>query len=256
MSLAKRIIPCLDVDKGRVVKGKRFGDLRDIGDPVEMAIKYRDDGADEIIFLDITATIERRKTLAEIVERVASKIDIPFTVGGGIRSVDDVFELLRRGADKISINTAAFENPEIISTLADKFGSQCVVVAIDAKKTFKTKSGYEVFTHSGKVATGTDVIEWAKKVESLGAGELLLTSIDRDGTKMGYDLDLIKLVVSNVKIPVIASGGVGSLNHFYQAFKIGNADAALAASVFHYGDFTIKQVKEFLYSKGINVRLV
>ena len=256
MGLAKRIIPCLDVDKGRVVKGKRFGDLRDVGDPVEMAIKYRDDGADEIVFLDITATIEKRKTLIEIVEKVASKIDIPFTVGGGIRNVEDAFQLLRSGADKISINTAAFENPEIISTLADKFGSQCVVVAIDAKRTFNTRSGYEVFTNSGKVATETDVVEWAKKAEALGSGELLLTSIDRDGTRMGYDLDLLKLVTSSVKIPVIASGGVGSLDHFYQAFYFGNADAALAASVFHYGDFTIKQIKEFLYLKGIKVRLV
>ncbi len=256
MGLAKRIIPCLDVDKGRVVKGKRFGDLRDVGDPVEMAIKYRDDGADEIVFLDITATIEKRKTLIEVVEKVASKIDIPFTVGGGIRNVEDAFQLLRSGADKISINTAAFENPEIISTLADKFGSQCVVVAIDAKRTFNTRSGYEVFTHSGKVATETDVVEWAKKAEALGSGELLLTSIDRDGTRMGYDLDLLKLVTSSVKIPVIASGGVGSLDHFYQAFYFGNADATLAASVFHYGDFTIKQIKEFLYLKGIKVRLV
>lgn len=255
MSLAKRIIPCLDVDKGRVVKGRRFGDIRDVGDPVEMAIKYRNDGADEIVFLDITATIEKRKTLVEVVKNVAKEIDIPFTVGGGIRKIEDAFELLRSGADKVSINTAAVENPKIITELAYRFGSQCVVVAIDAKRSFQTNSSYEVYTHAGKKATGLDVLEWAKKIESLGAGEILLTSIDMDGTRMGYDINLIKLVTSQVNLPVIASGGVGSLIHFYQALKDANADAALAASVFHYGDLTVKQVKEFLYEKGIRVRL-
>ncbi len=254
MVVAKRIIPCLDVDNGRVVKGRRFGDLRDVGDPVEMALKYRNDGADELVFLDITATIENRKTLVEIVKKVAEVLDIPFTVGGGIRNIDDAHAILRNGADKISINTIAVENPHIITELAEKYGSQCVVVAIDAKRSNKTPSGFEVYTHSGKKARGIDVIKWAIKVEELGAGEILLTSIDRDGTKLGYDLELISSITSNINIPVIASGGVGSLEHIYQALTEANADAALAASIFHYGEYSIKDVKEFLMKKGVNVR--
>ncbi|MGB9728601.1 MAG: imidazole glycerol phosphate synthase subunit HisF [Thermoprotei archaeon] len=254
MAVAKRIIPCLDVDNGRVVKGRRFGDLRDVGDPVEMALKYRNDGADELVFLDITATIEKRRTLIEIVKKVAEVLDIPFTVGGGIRNIDDAHAILRNGADKISINTIAVENPYIITELAEKYGSQCVVVAIDAKRSNKTTSGFEVYTHSGKKAQGIDAIKWAIKVEELGAGEILLTSIDRDGTKLGYDLELISSVTSHVNIPVIASGGVGSLEHIYQALTKANADAALAASIFHYGEYSIKDVKEFLIKKGVNVR--
>lgn len=254
MSVAKRIIPCLDVDNGRVVKGRRFGDLRDVGDPVKMALKYRNDGADELVFLDITATIENRKTLIEVVKNVAEVLDIPFTVGGGIRSVDDAHAILRNGADKISINTIAIENPNIITELANRYGSQCVVVAIDAKRSNITPSGFEVYTHSGTRPRGIDAVEWAKKAEKLGAGEILLTSIDRDGTRLGYDLELILSVTSNVNIPVIASGGVGSLEHIYQALAKANADAALAASIFHYGEYTVKDVKEFLIKRGINVR--
>jgi cyclase len=255
MSLYKRVIPCLDVDKGRVVKGKRFGDIRDVGDPLEMALKYRDEGADELIFLDITATVERRETIINVVRKIGENIDIPFTVGGGIKSIQDVHMILRSGADKISINTAAVENPKIISTLADIYGSQCVVIAIDAKKTLKTKSGYEVYTYAGKNPTGIDVLEWAKKVELLGAGEILLTSIDKDGTKEGYDLNLIKMITANANIPVIASGGAGKLNDFYQVLKHANADAVLAASIFHYNEISILEVKKYLFEKGINVRL-
>ncbi|MEM3832539.1 MAG: imidazole glycerol phosphate synthase subunit HisF [Thermoprotei archaeon] len=254
MSVVKRIIPCLDVDNGRVVKGRRFGDLRDVGDPVKMALKYRNDGADELVFLDITATVENRKTLVELVKKIAETLDIPFTVGGGIKNMDDAHVILRNGADKISINTIAVENPNIITELADKYGSQCVVVAIDAKHSNKMPSGFEVYTHSGKRARGIDAIKWAIKVEELGAGEILLTSIDRDGTKLGYDLELISSITSNVNIPVIASGGVGSLEHIYQALTKANADAALAASIFHYNEYTIREVKEFLIKKGVKIR--
>ncbi len=254
MSVAKRIIPCLDVDNGRVVKGRRFGDLRDVGDPVEMAIKYRNDGADELVFLDITATIEGRKTLVNVVKNVASVLDIPFTVGGGIRSLEDAHIILRSGADKISINTIAVENPNIITKLANRYGSQCVVVAIDAKRSNKTESGFEVYTHGGKNPRGLDAIKWALQAEKLGAGEILLTSIDRDGTKLGYDIELTFLVASNVNIPVIASGGGGSPEHIYEVLTKGHADAALAASIFHYGEYTINDVKHFLMKKGLNVR--
>lgn len=254
MSLAKRIIPCLDVDNGRVVKGRRFGDLRDVGDPVKMALKYRNDGADELVFLDITATIEKRKILIDVVRNVAEVLDIPFTVGGGIRSIEDAHAILRSGADKISINTIAVENPEIITKLSKQYGSQCVVVAIDAKRSDKTASGFEVYTHSGKNPRGLDAVKWALQVEKLGAGEILLTSIDRDGTKLGYDLQLTSLVASNVNIPVIASGGGGSPEHIYEVLTNGHADAALAASIFHYEEYTISDVKRFLLKKGVNVR--
>jgi cyclase len=254
MGVTKRIIPCLDVDNGRVVKGRHFGDLRDIGNPVEMALKYRNDGADELVFLDITATIEKRKTLINVVRNVAEILDIPFTVGGGIRTIEDAHIILRNGADKISINTIAVENPEIITKLARQYGSQCVVVAIDAKRSNKTASGFEVYTHSGKNPRGLDVVEWALQAEKLGAGEILLTSIDRDGTKLGYDLQLTSLVASNVNIPVIASGGGGSPEHIYEVLTIGHADAALAASIFHYEEYTISDVKRFLLKKGVNVR--
>jgi cyclase len=254
MGVTKRIIPCLDVDNGRVVKGRHFGDLRDIGNPVEMALKYRNDGADELVFLDITATIEKRKTLINVVKNVAEILDIPFTVGGGIRTIEDAHIILRNGADKISINTIAVENPEIITKLARQYGSQCVVVAIDAKRSNKTASGFEVYTHGGKNPRGLDVVEWALQAEKLGAGEILLTSIDRDGTKLGYDLQLTSLVASNVNIPVIASGGGGSPEHIYEVLTIGHADAALAASIFHYEEYTISDVKRFLLKKGVNVR--
>jgi len=254
MNVAKRIIPCLDVDNGRVVKGRRFGDLRDVGDPVKMALKYRNDGADELVFLDITATIEKRKILINVVKNVAEVLDIPFTVGGGIRTIDDAHAILRSGADKISINTIAVENPEIITKLSKQYGSQCVVVAIDAKRSNKTASGFEVYTHSGKNPRGLDVVEWALQVEKLGAGEILLTSIDRDGTKLGYDLQLTSLVALNVNIPVIASGGGGSPEHIYEVLTNGHADAALAASIFHYEEYTISDVKNFLLKRGVNVR--
>ncbi|MGB9727665.1 MAG: imidazole glycerol phosphate synthase subunit HisF [Nitrososphaeria archaeon] len=255
MTVAKRIIPCLDVDNGRVVKGKHFVELKDAGDPVELAVRYRDEGADELVFLDITATVEERKTLYNVVSKVAEELDIPFTVGGGIRSVDDAYNILRNGADKISINTMAVENPEIVRELSIKYGAQCVVVAIDAKRTYRTASGFEVFTHGARVARKIDALEWAKKVEALGAGEILLTSIDRDGTKEGYDIELTSLISSNVNIPVIASGGGGTLEHIYEALTKGKADAALAASIFHFKEYTIREVKEYLKSRGVKVRI-
>jgi len=255
MTLAKRIIPCLDVDNGRVVKGRHFVELKEAGDPVELAIRYRDEGADELVFLDITATVEARKTLYDVVRRVAEVLDIPFTVGGGIRSVEDAYTILRNGADKISVNTMAVDKPEIVRELSVKYGAQCVVVAIDAKKTCRTSSGFEVFTHSARVARGVDALEWARKVEALGAGEILLTSIDRDGTKEGYDIELTSLIASNVNIPVIASGGGGTPEHIYEALTLGKADAALAASIFHYREYTVRQVKEYLKCRGVNVRL-
>ncbi len=251
--LAKRIIPCLGIDKGRVVKGTKFVDIRDAGDPVENAILYDRDKADELVFLDITASYERREILINVVKRIAEKIFIPFTVGGGLRTISDITKILRAGADKISINTQAVKTPELIKEASRKFGSQCIVVAIDAKKINTNK--WEVFIHGGRTPTGLDVIKWAKKCEKLGAGEILLTSMDKDGTKSGYDIKLLKTVSSNLKIPVIASGGAGKLYHFYEAIVEGKADAILAASLFHFREFTIPQVKKYLKRKGIDVRL-
>ena len=250
--LAKRIIPCLDVDKGRVVKGVKFLNLRDAGDPVEVAKRYEEEGADELVFLDITASAEDREIMIEVVKKVAETVFMPFTVGGGIRSVEDMRKLLEAGADKVSINTAAVKNPNLVSEGARLFGSQCIVVAIDAKR--KGES-WEVYINGGRTPTGLDVVEWAKRVESLGAGEILLTSMDRDGTKEGYDVELCKAVSEAVNIPVIASGGAGRREHFYEVFEKGKVDAALAASLFHFQELSIPELKEFLHSKGILVRL-
>jgi len=251
--LKKRIIPCLDVDKGRVVKGINFLNLKDAGDPVEQAKIYSDNGADELCFLDITASHENRSILLDKVSQTANSCLIPLTVGGGVRSLEDIQNLLRAGADKVSINTAAVLNPDFVKQSSIKFGSQCIVIAIDVKKI--NSSTWEVFTHGGRKNTGLDAIMFSKKVEKLGAGEILLTSMDRDGTKTGYDLDLIKRVSKSVSIPVIASGGVGNLDHLYQGFSIGGASAVLAASIFHYGNFSIMDAKNFLLQKGISVRL-
>jgi cyclase len=251
--ITKRIIPCLDVNKGRVVKGISFINLKDAGDPVELAAFYDQQGADEIVFLDITASHERRKTVIELASKAAEKVFIPYTIGGGINNCDDIREILKKGADKISINTAAVNNPNLIKEAANLFGSQCIVVAIDAKKI--SDSYWEVYTHGGRTPTGLNAIEWAKMVEKLGAGEILLTSMDKDGTKDGYDIELTKAVSSNVNIPVIASGGAGKLEHLRDVLKFGGADAALVASIFHYGEFTIRQAKEYLKKEGINVRL-
>mgnify|MGYP004484688747 FL=1 len=248
----KRIIPCLDVNNGRVVKGVNFVQLRDAGDPVEIAKAYDAAGADELVFLDITASCEQRDTVVDMVRRVAANVFIPFTVGGGIRTVDDFKKLLREGADKISVNSAAIDRPELISEAADKFGSQCVVVAIDAKR--REDGGWNIYKHGGRLDTGIDAIEWAKKVEALGAGEILLTSMDCDGTKAGYDLALTRAIADAVSIPVIASGGAGTLEHFYDALTEGGADAALAASLFHYKELEICQVKDYLADRGISVR--
>ena len=250
--LAKRVIPCLDVKDGRVVKGTRFLSLRDAGDPVEWAKAYDKAGADELVFLDITASHEKRKTILEVVKKTAEKVFIPLTVGGGIGNLEDIRALLNAGADKVSINTSAVRDPEFIRQASERFGSQCIVVAIDAKRRGK---GWEVFTHGGRTATGLDAIEWAKQAEKLGAGEILLTSMDRDGTKEGYDLALLRAVSGAVKIPVIASGGVGTLQHMADGFLKGKADAALAASIFHFKKFTIRQAKSFLNKKGVPVRL-
>ncbi len=250
--LAKRIIPCLDVKDGRVVKGVNFVDLRDAGDPVEIAQFYNTQGADEIVFLDITASHEKRKTIVDIVEQTARKVFMPLTVGGGISDVEDFRKLLNAGADKISVNSAAIRNPELISRAADRFGSQCVVVAIDAKK---TDDGFHVYINGGRIDTGLDALAWAKEVERLGAGEILLTSMDADGTKAGFDLPLTDLISKNVNIPVIASGGCGSLEHFSDVFEKTGADAALAATLFHYRELTIEQVKQHLREKNIWVRL-
>lgn len=261
--LAKRIIPCLDVKNGRVVKGVNFVELRDAGDPVEQARLYDAAGADELTFLDITASHEKRDILLDVVRRVADQVFIPFTVGGGVRTVEDFREILLAGADKVSMNTAAVQNPSVISQAAERVGSQCVVVAIDAKKkttkdggrkTEDIRSSWEVFTHGGRTPTGKDVIEWAREVERLGAGEILLTSMDCDGTKDGYDIALTRAVADAVSIPVIASGGAGRIEHFADALTDGHADAALAASLFHFGELTIGQVKEYLASQGIAVR--
>ena len=250
----KRIIPCLDVNAGRVVKGVNFVDLKDAGDPVEIAKAYDKAGADELVFLDITASSDERGTVVDMVRQVAECVFIPFTVGGGIRTVDDFRAILREGADKVSINSSAINTPELISEAAEKFGSQCVVVAIDAKKR-KDGAGWNIYKNGGRIDVGIDAIEWARKVERLGAGEILLTSMDCDGTKAGYDLDLTRAIAENVSIPVIASGGAGKLEHFKEALTEGKADAALAASLFHYKELEIRQVKEYLRKEGVPVRL-
>tara|TARA_B100001250_G_scaffold402686_1_gene416092 strand:+ start:309 stop:1064 length:756 start_codon:yes stop_codon:yes gene_type:complete len=251
--MTKRIIPCLDVNNGRVVKGINFVNLVDAGDPVEQAKIYYEGGADEICFLDITASSENRNTMLEVVKKTTEKCFVPITVGGGIRTTEDINNLLRAGADKVSINTSAVTNENLIKEASKIFGSQCIVVAVDAKKINNDK--WEVFTHGGRKPTGKDVLKFIKKMESLGAGEILLTSMDRDGTKKGYDLDLTKKISNAVDIPVIASGGVGNLQHLYEGFKIGNASAALAASIFHFGEHSILEAKQYLDSKGIPVRL-
>jgi len=248
----KRIIPCLDVHDGRVVKGVNFVNLRDAGDPVEIAAAYDKAGADELVFLDITASSDRRNTVADMVRAVAERVFIPFTVGGGIRTVDDFKAILREGADKVSVNSAAIDNPRLIADAADKFGSQCVVLAIDAKR---TENGFHIFKHGGRIDTGIDAIEWAKKGCELGAGEILLTSMDCDGTKAGYDLELTRAISEVVSVPVIASGGAGSKADFYDALTEGKADAALAASLFHYKELEIMEVKEYLREKGVSVRI-
>ena len=245
----KRIIPCLDVKDGRVVKGVNFVDLRDAGDPVEIAAAYDKAGADEVVFLDITASSDGRNTVVDMVRRVAEQVFIPFTVGGGIRTVDDFKALLREGADKISVNSAAIDNPRLISDAADKFGSQCVVVAIDAKK--RLDGGFNIYKHGGRLDCGIDAVEWAVKCEKLGAGEILLTSMDQDGTKAGFDLELTKAVSDAVNIPVIASGGAGNMEHFKDALTIGGADAALAASLFHYKELEIVDLKKYLRNEGV-----
>ena len=249
--LAKRIIPCLDVRDGRVVKGTQFVDLKDAGDPVENAKAYDGQGADEITFLDITASYEKRDILIDIVRRTAEEIFIPLTVGGGVRNLEDIRKLLKAGADKVSINTAAVKDPQFVERASRRFGSQCIVIAIDAKR---KGEGWEVFTHGGRVPTGIDAHQWAKRMEELGAGEILLTSMDRDGTKDGYDIDLTRTISEQVGIPVIASGGVGTLEHLYEGLVLGKADAVLAASIFHYREYTISQVKSFLKERGVVVR--
>jgi cyclase len=252
MALAKRIIPCLDVDKGRVVKGVQFLDIRDAGDPVEVARRYNEQGADEITFLDITATADDRDTIAHVVEQVASQVFIPLTVGGGIRTLDDIRRMLNAGADKVSINSAAVFRPEFVQEASDHFGSQCIVVAIDAKR---IDDHWEIFTHGGRKATGIDVVEWARKMQAFGAGEILLTSMDGDGTKKGYDLALTRAVSDAVSIPVIASGGVGNLQDLADGIIQGGAEAVLAASIFHFGEYTLEQAKLHLQGQGIEVRL-
>lgn len=253
MTLAKRIIPCLDVTAGRVVKGINFVELRDAGDPVEIARRYDEQGADEITFLDITASSDGRDLILHIIEAVASEVFIPLTVGGGVRTVEDVRRLLNAGADKVSINTSAVTNPQLVYDASQKYGSQCIVVAIDAKRTGDNK--WEVFTHGGRKNTGLDVIEWAQKMEQLGVGELLLTSMDRDGTKSGFDLALTRAVSDAVTVPVVASGGVGGLQDLADGIKLGKADAVLAASIFHYGQHTVQEAKHFMAAQGIPMRL-
>jgi len=251
---AKRIIPCLDVTAGRVVKGVRFVDLRDAGDPAELAAAYDRAGADEIVFLDITASSDERAILLDVVARTADQVFIPLTVGGGVRSVEDVQELLTHGADKVSVNTAALADPSLIARGAERFGSQCMVLAIDARR--RPDGGWEVFSHGGRRPTGRDAVEWAQEGERLGAGEILLTSMDRDGTRDGYDLDLLRAVTSAVRLPVIASGGAGDAEHLHQALTVGGAEAALAASIFHFGELTIAEVKRYLADRGVEVRPV
>jgi len=251
--LAKRIIPCLDVTHGRVVKGVSFVSLRDAGDPVEIARRYDDQGADELTFLDITASSDDRGIIFRIIEQVASQVFIPLTVGGGVREVNDVRNLLNAGADKVSINTSAVLNPQLVADASARYGSQCIVVAIDAKQVAPER--WEVFTHGGRKATGLDVVEWAKKMQTLGAGEILLTSMDRDGQKNGFDLALTRRVTDTLEIPVIASGGVGNLQHLADGVTLGGADAVLAASIFHFGEYTVQQAKQFMRTQGIEVRL-
>ncbi|HET8711779.1 MAG TPA: imidazole glycerol phosphate synthase subunit HisF [Spongiibacteraceae bacterium] len=253
MGLAKRIIPCLDVDKGRVVKGVNFVDIRDAGDPVEIAKRYNDQGADEITFLDITASNEERDTTVHTVEKIAEEVFIPLTVGGGIRTVQDIRTMLNAGADKVSINTAAIHNPDFVKEAAERFGSQCIVVAIDIKQVAENR--WEIFTHGGRRPTGIDAVEWAIRMVANGAGELLLTSMDRDGTKAGFDLAVTRAISDAVPVPVIASGGVGNLQHLVDGIKLGGADAVLAASIFHFGQFTVPEAKRFMQEHGVEVRL-
>jgi len=253
MSLAKRIIPCLDVHAGRVVKGVKFVELRDAGDPVEIARRYNEAGADELTFVDITASSDARETIVDVISRVADEVFIPLTVGGGVRRVEDVRKLLNAGADKVSINTSAVENPALVEESARRFGSQAIVVAIDARG--REGGGWEVYTHGGRKATGKDVVAWAREMTSRGAGEILLTSMDRDGTRSGFDCDLTRAVSEAVPVPVIASGGVGSLEHLAEGIEKGKADAVLAASIFHFGEFTVPQAKQFLAARGIEMRL-
>jgi cyclase len=250
--LTKRIIPCLDVKEGRVVKGTNFLELRDAGDPVENAKAYEEQMADELCFLDITASHEKRKTIIDVVERVAREVFMPLTVGGGIRTINDIRETLRAGADKVTINTTAVERPEFVREASETFGSQCICVAIDAKR---RENGFEVYTYGGRKPTGVDAVEWAKRVEALGAGEILLTSMDRDGTRIGFDIDLTGIISESVRIPVIASGGVGTLEHLYEGLVKGKADAVLAASIFHYREHTVIDAKKYLRERGVNVRL-
>jgi cyclase len=254
MGLAKRIIPCLDVDKGRVVKGMRFVNIRDAGDPVEIAQRYDEQGADELTFLDITASSDERETIVHVVEGVASQVFIPLTVGGGIRTVADIRRLLNAGADKVAINTAAVVRPEFVQEAAERFGSQCIVVAIDAKQVSADPARWEIFTHGGRKATGLDAVEWARRMVALGAGEILLTSMDRDGMRHGFDLALTRAISEAVGVPVIASGGVGTLDHLVDGILEGKADAVLAASIFHYGEYTVMQAKQRMAERGIAVR--
>ncbi len=254
MSVAKRIIPCLDVDKGRVVKGVNFLNIRDAGDPVEIAKRYDKEGADEITMLDITASHETRDTTYKTVESIASQVFMPLTVGGGVRNIDDIKKLLRSGADKVSINTSAVENPDFVKEAADKFGSQCIVVAVDAKLSDSDKDSWEVVTYGGRNRTGLDVLEWTQQVMGYGAGEILLTSMDRDGTKEGFDNRLVSKVSSGISIPVIASGGVGNLDHLVDGIKIGGAEAVLAASIFHFSEFSVREAKDAMKAAGINIR--
>ena len=253
---AVRVVPCLDVDAGRVVKGVRFVDLRDAGDPAELAARYDEEGADEVVFLDITASSDARSTMVDVVWRTAEQVFIPLTVGGGVRTVDDARRLLRAGADKVGVNTAAVARPALVSELADEYGAQCVVVAVDARRRDDGGDGpaFEVFTHGGRRATGIDAVAWAAECERLGAGEILLTSMDRDGTRDGFDLELTRAVVDSCNVPVVASGGVGSLDHLVDGAVAGGADAVLAASIFHFGEFTVRQAKEHLAGAGVTVR--
>jgi cyclase len=252
--LATRVIPCLDVDAGRVVKGVRFVEIRDAGDPVELAARYDAEGADELVFLDITASSDARDTMVHVVERVAEQVFIPFTVGGGIRTVDDVRLLLRAGADKVSLNTAAVADPDLVRRASDEFGAQCIVVAIDARLRGVGRPSWDVVTHGGRTSTGLDAVEWAEEVCRLGAGEILLTSMDRDGTQAGYDLELLRAVGSAVPVPVIASGGVGTLEHLFEAVSEGGADAVLAASIFHFATFRVREAKQYLADRGVPIR--